>query len=144
MLKDKLKVEVVVALKNGDRRRVEVMRYLVALIDKRALQLPINKMTEAEEIQVLRKELKNKREAREIFSKAGRNDLVEQQDYEIGVVEGYLPLEMSEEEIEKIVDEVMAKKGSNLGMVMGEVMKMVAGRVEGEVVAKIVRQKISG
>ena len=144
MLKDKLKVEVVVALKNGDRRRVEVMRYLVALIDKRALQLPINKMTEAKEIQVLRKELKNKREAREIFSKAGRNDLVEQQDYEIGVVEGYLPLEMSEEEIEKIVDEVMAKKGSNLGMVMGEVMKMVAGRVEGEVVAKIVRQKISG
>lgn len=93
MLKDKFKAETVAALKSGDRKRVEVIRYLIALIDKRALQLPVDKMTEAEEVRVLRKELKNKEEDREIFSKAGRNDLVEQQDYEIGVVKEYLPLE---------------------------------------------------
>lgn len=139
-----MKTETITALKIGDRKRVEVVRYLIALIEKRALQLPVDKMTEAEEIQVLRKELKNKEEAREIFSKAGRNDLVEQQSYEIGVVKGYLPLEMSEAEIEKIVNEVIAQKGTNMGMVMGEVMKAVAGRAGGETVAKIVRQKISG
>jgi len=144
MLKDKLKTETVVALKSGDKRRVEVLRYAIALIDKRALQLPVDKMTEAEEIQVLRKELKNKEEAKEIFNKAGRNDLVEQQDYEIGVVKEYLPAEMSEAEIERIVNEAIAQKGTNMGMVMGEVMRVIAGRAGGEIVAKIVRQKISG
>lgn len=147
MLKDRLRIEMVAALKVGDRKRVEVLRYLISLIDKRALQLPIDKMTELEEVQVLRKELKNKEEDREIFRKASRGDLVDQQEYEIVVLREYLPEEMGEEAISKIVEGVIGQKGSakqnNFGAVMGEVMRQVAGRATGELVAKVVKEKLS-
>ena len=128
MWRDKIKTDAVEALKSGDKKRVEVLRFLVSLIDKREFQLSLSALTEAEEINVLRKELKNKEEAREMFLKAGRNDLVEQEDYEIEVVKAYLPKELDETEIRKIVDEVIVEKGKVFGAVMGEAMKRVAGK----------------
>jgi uncharacterized protein YqeY len=67
MWRDKIKKEAVDALKSGDRKKVEVLRFLVSLIDKREMQLPPGALTEAEEINVLRKELKNKEEAGKCF-----------------------------------------------------------------------------
>ena len=141
MLKDKLKSDSVVSLKGHDQPRVDVLRFLISLIDKREMQLPPGEMTEKEEIAVLRKELKNKQESREMFMKAGRDDLVEQLDYESQVVSEYLPLEMSEAEVIKIVDEIIAEFGDNFGLVMKNVMVKVAGRASGEIVSKIVREK---
>lgn len=140
MWRDRIKSEAVAALKSGDKKRVEVLRFLVSLIDKREMQLPLNALTEAEEIYVLRKELKNKEEAREMFLKAGRNDLVEEQDFEIKVVKEYLPEEMNEAEIREIVKKIISEKGRVFGMVMGETMKMVAGKADGSVVSKIVKE----
>ncbi len=143
MWRDQIKKEIVVALKAGDKKKVEVLRFLVSLIDKRELQLPPQGLTEAEEINVLRKELRNKEEAREIFLKANRSDLVEEQDYEIGIVKSYLPKELEDKEIKEIVEKIINEKGNNFGMVMGEAMKTVAGRVSGEVVARIVRELLN-
>lgn len=143
MWRDKIKTEAVEALKSGDKKRVEVLRFLVSLIDKRGLQLPLEGMTEVEEINVLRKELRNKEEAREMFLKAGREDLVKEQDYEIEVVKTYLPKELDEFELRKIVDEVITEKGKVFGMVMGETMKRVAGKANGDVVSKVVKEALS-
>lgn len=140
MWRDKIKTEADEALKLGDKKRVEVLRFLVSLIDKRGLQLPPDAMNEAEEINVLRKELKNKQEAREMFFKAERNDLVEQEDYEIEIVKNYLPKELDESELRKIVGEVVAEKGKVFGAVMGETMKRVAGKANGDQVSKIVKE----
>lgn len=142
MLKDKLKQESVNALKAHDQKLVDVLRFLVSLIDKKELQLPAGKMVEADEIAVLRKELKNKEESREMFAKAGRDDLVEQMDYEIEIVKGYLPAELSQSDIEKIVDEVIVEKGNNFGLVMKEVMVRTAGSVDGGVISGIVKSKL--
>jgi hypothetical protein len=141
MLRDKLKSDSVLALKNRDSARVDVLRFLISLIDKREMQLPPGGMTDKEEISVLRKELKNKQESREMFLKAGREDLVKQQDYEIEVVNEYLPQEMSESEVEKIVDEVVAEFGGNFGLVMKNVMIKVAGRAGGEMISKMVKER---
>ena len=103
MLKDKLKQQSIEALKSHDSKRVEVLRFLVSLIDKKELQLPVGQMTEGDEVSVLRKELKNKEEAKTLFAKGNRNDLVDQMDYEISIVKEYLPKEISEEEVTKIV-----------------------------------------
>lgn len=140
MWRDQIKKEAVEALKSGDSKKVNVLRYLVSLIDKRELQLPPEGLTETEEINVLRKELKNKEEAREMFSKAGREELVEEQDYEIEIVKKYLPQELDEAELKKIVNEVATEKGKIFGAVMGETMKRVAGRASGDLVSKIVRE----
>ena len=140
MWRDKLKLEAIEALKSGDKKRVEVLRFLVSLIDKREFQLPLNGLTEVEEVNVMRKELKNKEEAREMFSKAGREDLVKEQDYEIEIVKSYLPKELDEGELRKIVDEVIAEKGKVFGAVMGETMKRVAGKSNGDMVSKVVKE----
>ena len=143
MLKDKIKKESVEALKAHDNKKVEVLRFLISLIDKKELQLPLGQMTEAEEIGVLRKELKNKEESREMFVKANRTELVEQIDYEIEIVKGYLPKEVSEEKVTEIVAEIVAEKGNNFGLVMKEVMVRLGGVVDGGVVARIVKEKMS-
>ena len=144
MLKDKLKRDSTEALKNHDQKMVDTLRFLISLIDKKELSLPVGEMTEAEEVRVLRKELKNKEESREMFVKGGRNDLVAQLDYEIEIVKSYLPAEITEDQIKKVVDEVIGGKENNFGLVMKEVMTKLGGEVEGSTVARIVKEKLSG
>ena len=144
MLKDKLKRDSTEALKNHDQKMVDTLRFLISLIDKKELSLPVGEMTEAEEIRVLRKELKNKEESREMFVKGGRNDLVAQLDYEIEIVKSYLPAEITEDQIKKVVDEIIGGKENNFGLVMKEVMTKLGGEVEGSTVARIVKEKLSG
>jgi uncharacterized protein YqeY len=144
MLRDKIKKESVEALKAHNQRLVDALRFLISLIDKKEGQLPVGQMTDAEEMGVLRKELKNKEESREMFAKANRTDLVEQLDYEIELVKGYLPQEISEDKVAEIVVEVVAEKGNNFGLVMKEVMGKLNGAVDGSVVSRIVKEKING
>jgi len=144
MLKDKLKRDSTEALKNHDQKMVDTLRFLISLIDKKELSLPVGEMTEAEEFRVLRKELKNKEESREMFVKGGRNDLVAQLDYEIEIVKSYLPAEITEDQIKKVVDEIIGGKENNFGLVMKEVMTKLGGEVEGSTVARIVKEKLSG
>ena len=143
MLKDKLKKDSINALKNHDSKRVEVLRFLVSLIDKKELLLPVGEMVEADELTVLRKELKNKEEAKVLFFQGGRNDLVEQMDYEIAVVKEYLPAEISEEDIEETISKVIEENGNNFGLVMKEAMSKLGGVVDGGIVSRIVKEKIS-
>lgn len=142
MMRNKLKQDSFDALKNRDNKRVDVLRFLISLIDKKELQLPPGGLSEAEEIAVLRKELKNKEESREMFLKASRMDLVEQLDYEIEIVKEYLPKELSEDKIREIVEEVIAEKGNNFGLIMREVMVRTGGSVGGDVVSKMVKEKL--
>lgn len=142
-MKDKIKADSVAALKNHDGVRVGVLRYLISLIDKKELQLPPGQMTEAMEVAVLRKELKDKQEAREMFVKGERSDLVKEIDYEIAVVSEYLPAEMSEEELDKIVDEAVNGAGGNFGAAMKTAMTKVAGRVGGDTISALVKLKLS-
>lgn len=143
MFRDRIKEDSVVALKAGDSKKVGVLRYLISIIDKKALSLPPGQMSETEEVAILRKELKNKEESRAMFAQGGRNDLVDDMDYEIRIVKEYLPQELSEEEVAKMVDEVVTVDGGqNFGMVMGMVMKKVAGRVGGDVVSRVVKEKM--
>ncbi len=144
MIRDKLKKDSFDALKNRDNRRVDVLRFLISLIDKKELQLPPDGLTRAEEIAVLRKELKNKEESKEMFLKASRQDLVDQLDYEISIVKEYLPAEMGEDKISEIVEQVMVEKGNNFGMIMKEVMIKTGGLVDGGVISRIVKEKLNG
>lgn len=143
MVKNKIREDSIKALKNHENKKVEMLRFLISLIDKKEMQLPLGKMKEADEIIVLRRELKNKEESKEMFLKAGRKDLVEQLDTEIEIVKSYLPEDISEEQVVKIVEEVVVEKGSNFGLVMKEVMTKLNGAVDGSIVSKIVKEKIS-
>ena len=143
LLRGKLHQESQEALKAGDKAKVSVLRFLISILDKRGMQLPLGKMTEADELLVLQKELKNKNEAKAMFEKAGRKDLVEEVDYEISVLKKYLPEQMGEIEVEKVVMEVLAgNKDLNFGQVMGMVMAKLQGKADGTVVSKMVKEKL--
>lgn len=143
MIRDKLKSDSVQALKNHESVKVETLRFLISLIDKKELQLPVGKMGESDEVTVLRKELKNKEESKEMFLKAGRDDLVKQLSYEIDILKKYLPEEIGEDKVIEVVSRVIEEKGTNFGLVMKEVMSQLNGAVDGGVVAKVVKEKIS-
>ena len=144
MLKDKLREDSIVALKSGNQRLVDTLRFLISLIDKKEMQMEAGKMTEADEIQVLRKELKNKEESKEMFLKGNRDDLVTQVEEEIKVVKSYLPAEISEDDVRKVVEEIVASGETNFGLVMKKVMEKLAGQVDGAVVSKMVKEKLNG
>ena len=143
MIKDKIKIDSVEALKNHENNKVDVLRFLISLIDKKEMQLPVGQMTESDEIGVLRKELKNKEESKEMFLKGNRNDLVDQLDYEIEILKKYLPEEIGEEKVIEIVTKVIAEKGNNFGLVMKETISQLNGAVDGGVVSRIVKEKIN-
>jgi len=144
MIRDKLQKDSFEALKARDNRLVDVLRFLKSLIDKKEMQLPPGSLTEIEETKILNKELKDKEISKEMFAKAGRNDLVEQLDYEIEIVKRYLPELISEEQVTKMVEDVIAEKGNNFGMIMKEVMIKTAGAVDGSIISRIVKEKING
>ncbi len=142
MQRNQIKQEAVEALKSGDSKKANSLRYLVSLIEKRELQLPLGEFDESEETKVLQKELKNKEEAKEMFIKGGRADLVAEQEAEIEWLKKYLPKDMSEVEIKEIVKKIVSQKGNNFGIIMGEVMREIAGRAGGEIVSKIVKEEL--
>lgn len=142
-LKEKIKVDIVTALKNGDKRRVSVLRYLVSLIDKRELNLPPGQMDDGQVLAVLAKELKDKNESIEMFKKGSRPDLVTETEAEIDILKKYLPENLSEDEIRQEVKKIVVSKGADFSIVMKEMMSKFRGQVDGQLVSRVVKEEIS-
>jgi len=144
MLKDKIKADSVEALKQGDKFKVGVLRFLLSLIDKKEMQLPPNSMKEEDVVGVLRKELKNKEDSIKMFKEASRADLYEPVEKEVEIVMAYMPKELSEDEVREIVKKVIAENdGADFALAMRESMKVVAGRAGGQIVSQIVRELLA-
>jgi uncharacterized protein YqeY len=104
-------------------------------------------LTEEEELQVLQRERKRRVEAAEAFRSAGRDEQAAAEEFELAVVEEFMPGQLSEEELEEIVDDAIAEVGAtsmrDLGRVMKDVMPQVAGRADGSTVSQLVREKLA-
>ncbi|MFA6602322.1 MAG: GatB/YqeY domain-containing protein [Candidatus Shapirobacteria bacterium] len=144
LLRDKLKTEADKALKNHDQEMVDILRYLISLIDKRALQLPADEFNEVEETKVLQKELKNKQEAKKLFEDAGRIELAAAEAKEIAVLESYLPKALDQDELEVMIDRAMADGDRDFGAIMRKVIAESLGRASGGQVSELVKKKLSG
>lgn len=130
--------------RDGDRR--DVLRLILNALRnaEKDLQRPL---TEEEELQVLQRERKKRLEAAEAFRSAGREEQADDEEYELEVLEDYMPEPLSEDEIERIVDDAIAENGAtslaDLGRVMADVMPQIAGRADGSTVSQIVREKLA-
>jgi uncharacterized protein YqeY len=134
------------AMKAGDRLRVDTIRVLRAML-KDAQIAKQGELEEAEVVQVLQSAVKKRREAIELYRRGGRQDLVEKEQKELEIIESYLPQMMSAEEIERHLDEVIARVGAvglrDLGKVMAEAMQELRGKADGKLVQEIARRKLS-
>jgi uncharacterized protein YqeY len=108
------------------------------------LQRPLS---DDEELQVLQRERKRRLEAAEAFRGAGREEQAEDEEYELEILEEFMPEPMSEDELEEIIDDVISEVGAtnirDMGRVMAGVMHQVSGRADGSVVSQLVKEKLA-
>ena len=134
------------AMRARDAERRDALRLILNALksSEKALQRPLS---EDEELQVLQRERKKRLEAAEAFRNAGRGEQADKEEDELDVLEEFMPEPMSEDELEEIVDDVIAEVGAtsmrDIGRVMADVMPQVAGRADGSAVSQIVREKLA-
>jgi uncharacterized protein YqeY len=134
------------AMRERDDDRRDALRLILSSLRsaEKELQRPLS---EDEELQVLQRERKRRLEAAEAFRAGGRDEQAEDEEYELEVLEEFMPEPLSEEELEEIVDDVIAEVGatsmSHFGRVMADVMPQVSGRADGSAVSQIVREKLA-
>lgn len=145
-LAERLNEDMKQAMKNGDKFRLQVIRMVRASIKNQEIEMrrPLN---DDELIQVISRDLKQRRDSLQDFQKAGREDLVAQATAEIEIISQYLPKQLTEEEIKEIVTQTMQETGASskadMGKLMGVLMPKVKGRADGKLVNQIVQQLLS-
>lgn len=144
MLRDDIQKAILIYLKERKKAELKALRFILSEI-KYAEIAKQKELTDEEVITLLQKEVKKRKEAIELFKKGARFELVKDEEEQIKIIEAYLPVQMSQEEVEKIVEETLATIAdtSNLGKVIGTVMAKVKGRIDGGIVAQLVRQKLA-
>jgi uncharacterized protein len=104
-------------------------------------------LSEDESLQVLQRERKKRAEAMEAYDAAGREEQADREEFELDVIEEFMPDPLSEDDLEEIVDNVIAEVGAtslrDLGRVMADVMPQVSGRADGSTVSQLVREKLA-
>ena len=134
------------AMRDRDTERRNALRLILASLRGAEKEL-LRPLSDEEELQVLQRERKKRLEAAEAFRAAGRDEQAQKEEAELEVLEAYMPEPLSEEELEEIVDDVIAEVGAtsvrDLGRVMADVMPQVAGRADGSAVSQLVREKLA-
>ena len=130
--------------RDGDRR--DALSLILNAL--RASQKELNReLSDDEELQVLQRERKRRVEAADAFRAGGREEQAEDEEYELEVLEEFMPEPMSEDEIEEIIDNVISEVGAtsirDLGRVMAGVMHQVSGRADGSAVSQLVKEKLA-
>ena len=145
-LNDRIMNDLKESMKNKDSFKLSVIRML-----KGAIQLEkINKkrdLTDEEVIDVISKQIKLRKDSINEFTKAGRNDLVENTQKEVEILNEYMPEQLSSEEVNKIIDEAFAKVNptsqKDMGLIMKEVTPKVKGKADMGEVSRIIKEKLN-
>ncbi|HLU21266.1 MAG TPA: GatB/YqeY domain-containing protein [Bacillaceae bacterium] len=135
------------AMKNKEKDKLSVVRMLKAALQNESIKLGKQELSEEEELTVLSREVKQRKDSLQEFEKAGRDDLVQKIQSELEYVNIYMPEQLSEDEVEAIVKSAIAETGatskSDMGKVMGVLMPKVKGKADGSLVSKLVQRHLS-
>lgn len=148
-LKETLKADLTTAMKARDEVASSTIRMiLTAITNEEVAGKEAKTLSDAEIITVLSREMKKRREAAEAFDAAGRADKAASEKAEGEIISKYLPAQMSEDEIKKLIADAIAKVGasspSDMGKVMGAIKGEVAGKADGALVSSLVKAALAG
>jgi uncharacterized protein YqeY len=134
------------AMKAGDARRVSTLRMAMAAAHNRQIELG-HALTDAETIEVLDRQVKQRRESIELFRGGGRPELAEAEEAEIVILREFLPEQLSAAELERLARDALATTGASgpadMGKVMGVLVLQTKGRADGREVSDLVRRLLS-
>jgi hypothetical protein len=135
------------SMKNADQDKVGILRLLLSAIHNEEIAKRVRGeegiLTSEEEIVVLKREAKKRKESIELYLKGGRNDLAEKEERELKFIGQYLPAELSREAIEEVVSKVVAAGNKDFGTAMKESMKELKGQADGKLVAEVIKSLLS-
>jgi len=146
-LTDKINEGIKDAMRSKEKPLLEALRSIKAALLMEATKGGDGDISEKAEMQILTKMHKQRKESADIYRKQGREDLAKDEEFEAGVLESFLPKQLSDEEIEKIVREIISDSGAegmkDMGKVMGQASAKMAGRADGKKISEIVKGKLS-
>ncbi|MTL91887.1 GatB/YqeY domain-containing protein, partial [Turicibacter sanguinis] len=142
-LLDQLNADMKEAMKAKEKDRLSVIRMLKASLQNEAIHLGVTDLNEDQELTVLSREVKQRRDSLKEFKEAAREDLAAKIEQELTYVNAYLPAQLTEEELKQIISEtakmINAEKPSDMGKLMGAVVPKTKGRTDGALVSKLVK-----
>ena len=149
-LKEQIGEDIKSAMKAKDKVRLQTVRSIKKVILEKEVALRPSgqeSLTPEQELELLAQQAKQRRDSIEQYRKGGREDLAQQEEQELAIIETYLPKQLNEQEINSILDEIIAEVGASspqdMGKVMGVAMKQFKGRADGKKIQQLVKAKLS-
>ena len=148
-LETKIAIDLKTAMLNKDRETLEALRAIKSaiLLEKTSKTATDGELTEATEISMLQRLIKQRKEAAEIYKSQNRQDLYDAEMFQVSVIEKYLPAQLSAEEVEKALKDIIAQVGAtsprDMGKVMGVASKQFAGKADNKTVSEIVKRLLA-
>lgn len=146
-LEQQIDKDYIQAMKDRDSVRSSAISFLRSQIKYARIELKTDKVEDKDIIAVIKKQIKQRQDSIEQFRQGGRTDLVGKEETELGILKSYLPAEMSEADIRKIIQDVIKSSGASSIKDMGKVMKeagaQLAGRADNKLVSEIVKSELS-
>ena len=141
LIADRIKSDVASAMKAGEKERVGALRLVLSELQK------ADKDGDGDELAVLRRERKRRREAADAYREAARDDLASTEEFEADLIEQYLPAELSDQELDELVRQAVGETGAesprDMGKVIKHVMAAADGRADGRRVSTKVKEALS-
>ncbi len=145
-LKEQLRTDMAAAMKQGDTANRDVLRMMLAAIKQAEIDDQVT-LDDAGVVAVLTKQAKQRRESIADYEKAGRADLVAQEQAELAIIEMYLPQLMGRDQVQALAAQVIADLGvtdiKGMGQVMGKLMPQLKGQADGRLVNEVVRELLT-
>jgi hypothetical protein len=135
------------ALKGGEKVKVSVLRMVMSEIGNKKIADRVKELDDEKVIDLIQKMARRHKESIEQFREGGREDLVMKETEELAVLDAYLPEQLSEEEVTRIISESIEHTGAtslkDMGKVMNDCMSRIKGGADGKLISRIVKEKLS-
>lgn len=143
---DKINKDMIDAMKNHEKNKVDVIRMIKGSIQLEEISKK-RELTDEDILDIIAKQVKMRKESIEEFKKVGRTDLIAQNESELKILFEYLPAQLSEEELSKIIDDVItkvdAKNIADMGKIMKELIPSIKGKADMNKVNVMIKEKLS-
>jgi len=148
MLRDQIQQSLISALKEKNERRVLTLRGITASLQNKEIELKGEgkELAESDVLEVLKKELKKRMDAKQMFIDGGRGELAQKEEAEAVIIREFLPQMLSEDQVRALVDEIMAQYQSptikDMGGIVKAIVEKAGGTADGGMVARLVKEKL--
>ena len=145
-MKERINKDFITAMKNKEKEKLAVIKMVRGAIQLEELNKK-KELTDDEIVSIIAKQIKTRKESSVEFEKGNRQDLIEKTKEEIKILEEYMPEQMGEEEVNKVIDEVFAQLNptgpSDMGKIMGAISPILKGKADLGLVNKLIREKLN-